>query len=47
MKKINKLVKNNLIRGLPRLNFVKDKVCSACELGKMTKISFKLKIEDL
>nr|GEU79985.1 hypothetical protein [Tanacetum cinerariifolium] len=31
---INNLVKNNLVRGLPKMKFEKDHLCSACEQGK-------------
>nr|GEU37726.1 cytochrome c oxidase subunit 2, mitochondrial [Tanacetum cinerariifolium] len=31
---INNLVKNNLVRGLPKIKFKKDHLCSACEQGK-------------
>ncbi|GJS03939.1 retrovirus-related pol polyprotein from transposon TNT 1-94, partial [Tanacetum coccineum] len=31
---INLLSKNNIITGLPKLKFVKDHICSSCELGK-------------
>nr|GEY78635.1 integrase, catalytic region, zinc finger, CCHC-type, peptidase aspartic, catalytic [Tanacetum cinerariifolium] len=30
---INNLVKNNLVRGLPKMKFEKDHYCSACEQG--------------
>nr|GEY63353.1 retrovirus-related Pol polyprotein from transposon TNT 1-94 [Tanacetum cinerariifolium] len=33
--KINNLVKNNLVPGLPKMNFKKDHLCSACEQGKI------------
>nr|GEW21009.1 integrase, catalytic region, zinc finger, CCHC-type, peptidase aspartic, catalytic [Tanacetum cinerariifolium]GEW89956.1 integrase, catalytic region, zinc finger, CCHC-type, peptidase aspartic, catalytic [Tanacetum cinerariifolium] len=32
---INILVKNNLVRGLPKMKFKKDHLCSACEQGKI------------
>ncbi|GJX43779.1 retrovirus-related pol polyprotein from transposon TNT 1-94 [Tanacetum coccineum] len=31
---INGLTRKNLVRGLPRLKFKKDHLCSACQLGK-------------
>jgi hypothetical protein len=37
-KNINILSKNKLVRGLPELTYSKDKVCSACVLGKQTKV---------
>nr|GEV76949.1 ribonuclease H-like domain-containing protein [Tanacetum cinerariifolium] len=33
--KINNLVKNNLVQGLPKMKFKKDHLCSACEQGKI------------
>lgn len=33
-KKINYLMKHNLVRGLPQLNFVQKGLCDACQLGK-------------
>ena len=35
------LSKNELVKGLPKIKFVKDKVCDACQLGKQIKTSFK------
>ncbi|GJU91190.1 retrovirus-related pol polyprotein from transposon TNT 1-94 [Tanacetum coccineum] len=35
-----------LVRGLPRLKFEKDHLCSACAMGKSTKQSHKPKSED-
>nr|GEV25400.1 hypothetical protein [Tanacetum cinerariifolium] len=32
---INNLVKNNLVRGLPKMKFKKDHLCSTCEQGKI------------
>nr|GFB29207.1 retrovirus-related Pol polyprotein from transposon TNT 1-94 [Tanacetum cinerariifolium] len=32
---INNLVKNNLVRGLPKMKFKKDHLCSACKQGKI------------
>nr|GEY23763.1 retrovirus-related Pol polyprotein from transposon TNT 1-94 [Tanacetum cinerariifolium] len=32
---INNLVKNNLVRGLPKMKFKKDHLCFACEQGKI------------
>lgn len=43
MKHLNNLVKHDLLIYLPKLKFVKDKLCDACEMGKQTKISFKAK----
>nr|KAJ0217208.1 hypothetical protein LSAT_V11C300134080 [Lactuca sativa] len=42
-KNLSKISNQDLVRGLPKFSFVKDKVCSACEQGKQTKSSFKTK----
>ncbi|GJW89013.1 retrovirus-related pol polyprotein from transposon TNT 1-94 [Tanacetum coccineum] len=34
---INELARKNLVRGLPRLKYEKDHLCSACQLGKSKK----------
>ncbi|GJV27304.1 retrovirus-related pol polyprotein from transposon TNT 1-94 [Tanacetum coccineum] len=43
---INKLAKDGLARGIPRLKFQKDHLCSACALGKSKKSSHQPKAED-
>ncbi|GKD99804.1 retrovirus-related pol polyprotein from transposon TNT 1-94, partial [Tanacetum coccineum] len=40
---INFLSKYDLLTGLPKLKFVKDHLCSFCELGKAKRKSFKTK----
>nr|GEY48520.1 retrovirus-related Pol polyprotein from transposon TNT 1-94 [Tanacetum cinerariifolium] len=40
---INKLVKNNLVQGLPKMKFEKDHLCSACEQGKIHRKHHKSK----
>ncbi|GKE10263.1 retrovirus-related pol polyprotein from transposon TNT 1-94 [Tanacetum coccineum] len=40
---INLLSKNNIVTVLPKLNFVKDHLCSSCELGKAKRKSFHTK----
>ncbi|GJY73561.1 retrovirus-related pol polyprotein from transposon TNT 1-94 [Tanacetum coccineum] len=40
---INLLSKNNMFNGLPKLKFVKDHLCSSCELGKAKRKSFHTK----
>ncbi|GJW27734.1 retrovirus-related pol polyprotein from transposon TNT 1-94 [Tanacetum coccineum] len=40
---INLLSKNDIVTGLPKLNFVKDHFCSSCELGKAKQKSFHTK----
>ncbi|GKE06093.1 retrovirus-related pol polyprotein from transposon TNT 1-94 [Tanacetum coccineum] len=37
---INLLSKNDIVIGLPKLKFVKDHLCSSCELGKAKRKSF-------
>ncbi|GJR55710.1 retrovirus-related pol polyprotein from transposon TNT 1-94 [Tanacetum coccineum] len=43
---INVLAQKDLVRGLPRLKFEKDHLCSACQLGKSKKYSHKPKSEN-
>nr|GEX26163.1 putative ribonuclease H-like domain-containing protein [Tanacetum cinerariifolium] len=43
---INKLVKENLVRGLPLKHFENDQTCVACLNGKQHKVSFKSKIQN-
>ncbi|GJV16778.1 retrovirus-related pol polyprotein from transposon TNT 1-94 [Tanacetum coccineum] len=43
---LNKLAKDGLARGIPRLKFQKDHLCSACALGKIKKSSHQPKVED-
>nr|GEX71598.1 retrovirus-related Pol polyprotein from transposon TNT 1-94 [Tanacetum cinerariifolium] len=43
---INQLAKQDLVRGLLKLKFEKDHLCSACSLGKRKKQSYKPKAED-
>ncbi|GJV89326.1 integrase, catalytic region, zinc finger, CCHC-type containing protein [Tanacetum coccineum] len=43
---LNKLAKDGLARGIPRLKFQKDHLCSACALGKSKKSSHQPKDED-
>nr|GEV58142.1 hypothetical protein [Tanacetum cinerariifolium] len=45
-KNINKLVKDNLVRGLPSKPFENDQTCVACLKGKQHKVSFKSKIQN-
>ncbi|GKF11042.1 retrovirus-related pol polyprotein from transposon TNT 1-94 [Tanacetum coccineum] len=40
---INLLSKYDIVIGLPKLKFVKDHLCSSCELGKAKRKSFKTK----
>ncbi|GJZ80514.1 retrovirus-related pol polyprotein from transposon TNT 1-94, partial [Tanacetum coccineum] len=43
---LNKLAKDGLARGIPKLKFKKDHMCSACALGKTKKSSHQPKAED-
>ncbi|GKD55236.1 retrovirus-related pol polyprotein from transposon TNT 1-94 [Tanacetum coccineum] len=43
---ISRLAKDDLARGIPRLKFQKDHLCSACVLGKSKKSSHQPKAED-
>ncbi|GJR05820.1 retrovirus-related pol polyprotein from transposon TNT 1-94 [Tanacetum coccineum] len=43
---INHLARHGLVRGLPKLKFEKDHLCSACGLGKSKKKPYKPKSED-
>ncbi|GJS94766.1 ribonuclease H-like domain-containing protein [Tanacetum coccineum] len=45
-KTINKLVKDNLVRGLPAKHFENDQTCVACLKGKKHKASCKSKIQN-
>ncbi|GJZ51425.1 ribonuclease H-like domain-containing protein [Tanacetum coccineum] len=42
-KNLNKLVKDNLVRGLPSKSFKNDHTCVACQKGKQHKASCKAK----
>nr|GEY56493.1 retrovirus-related Pol polyprotein from transposon TNT 1-94 [Tanacetum cinerariifolium] len=43
---INHLAKQGLVRGIPKLKFEKDHLCSVCAMGKSKKKSHKPKSED-
>ncbi|GKA23506.1 retrovirus-related pol polyprotein from transposon TNT 1-94 [Tanacetum coccineum] len=43
---ITSLSKHGLVRGLPKIKYQKDQLCSACALGKSKKHSHKPKAED-
>nr|GEX11493.1 hypothetical protein [Tanacetum cinerariifolium] len=43
---INNLVRKDLLRGLPRLKYEKDHICSACQLGKSKKHTHTPKTEN-
>ncbi|GJY26843.1 retrovirus-related pol polyprotein from transposon TNT 1-94 [Tanacetum coccineum] len=40
---LNDLARKDIVRGLPRLKFEKDHLCSACQLGKSRKATYKPK----
>nr|GEZ35112.1 retrovirus-related Pol polyprotein from transposon TNT 1-94 [Tanacetum cinerariifolium] len=40
---INLLLKKDIVIGLPKLKYVKDQLCSSCELSKAKRSSFKSK----
>ncbi|KAH9792467.1 hypothetical protein KPL71_004134 [Citrus sinensis] len=40
---ISKISKDDLVKGLPKIGFQKDKICEACQFGKQIKTSFKNK----
>ena len=42
-KTLSKLVENDLVIGLPKLKFDKDKICDAYHFGKQVRNSFKSK----
>ncbi|GJW88878.1 putative ribonuclease H-like domain-containing protein [Tanacetum coccineum] len=46
-KTMNKLVKENLVRGLPFKHFENDLTCVACQKGKQHRVSSKSKTENL
>ncbi|GKC77727.1 retrovirus-related pol polyprotein from transposon TNT 1-94 [Tanacetum coccineum] len=43
---INHLARHSLVRGLPKLKFEKDHLCSTCAMGKRKKKPHKPKSED-
>jgi len=43
MQHLNKLIYKDLVIGLPKLNFEKDKLCVACQKGKKVKYFFHFK----
>jgi hypothetical protein len=43
MKTVTNISQFNLVRGLPKISFDKDKLCGSCTKGKQTKSSFKPK----
>jgi hypothetical protein len=43
MDHLNKLISKELVIGLPKICFEKDKLCDACQKGKQAKVSFQSK----
>ena len=43
MYQISKLIKKDLVRGIPKIKFDKDIVCDACQKGKQSRTSFQPK----
>ena len=43
MHHLNHLVKKDLVIGIPKLKFKKNKLCEACQKGKQVKNSFQSK----
>ncbi|GJZ64372.1 retrovirus-related pol polyprotein from transposon TNT 1-94 [Tanacetum coccineum] len=43
---INDLARKDLVRGLPRLKFEKDHLCSTCQLGKSKKVYILVIVDD-
>lgn len=41
MEHLNKLVEHDLVIGLSKVKFIKDRLCDACQKGKQTKTTFK------
>ncbi|KAL8103990.1 hypothetical protein AgCh_028276 [Apium graveolens] len=44
-KTMNELVKKELVRGIPLVEFSKDGLCDACQKGKQIKASFRKKLD--
>ena len=40
---ISKILKNDLVKSLPKIDFQKDRICEACQFGKQIKTSLKNK----
>jgi hypothetical protein len=43
VKNLSRISKNDLVKGLPKLNFKKDHFCDSCQQGKMHRSTFKSK----
>ena len=40
---MSKLTRKDLVKGLPKVNYERNKLCDACQLGKQTRCTFKPK----
>ena len=40
---MSKLAKKNLVKGLPKVSYERNRLCDACQLGKQTRNTFKPK----
>ena len=40
---LSKLIKKELVIDLLKLNFEKERICDACQMGKQIRVSFKSK----
>jgi len=43
MNHLNKLISKELVKGVPKIKFMKDGLCDACQKGKQSRVSFKSK----
>jgi len=43
MKHLSKLISKDLVIGLPKLKFEKDRLCDVCQKGKQVRVYFKSK----
>ena len=46
-KTMKELVKKELVRGIPQVEFSKDRLCDACHKGKKIKASFRKKLNSI
>lgn len=40
---LNKIASKNLVVGIPKIKYLKDKLCDVCQMEKQTRVSFKPK----
>lgn len=41
LRSMGKQAEGKLIRGLPTLNYQKDRTCGVCQMGKQTKVAHR------